>query len=328
MKTSIPHPCPAWAAKLAAAHTNDLSPKERAALEQHLTSCENCRAAQERYAQMDAAIGHLPAPALPELPAKLLTEWQAEDRAGRRSGIARPFRSRGQPILPNEPDAPPRPTGRPPRRPLSLLTAIAAMLLVALVTTALILSRVHLGGPQPATPGPQHTTAPTTVTNQPTATVPAATGTPKPIIVLVYFSRHPESDNDPTLVFPVQRVSPDLGVATFALKQLFLGPTADEQARGYYSEFVGNLGAVNYCADSSNDFVLSLNHRGTTPETGTATVTLCRQVAVPGDLSGFRMTAMITRTLTQFPNITQVVILNSQGDCFNDLKGGNACLQG
>jgi hypothetical protein len=327
MKTSVPHPCPAWAAQLAAAQSNDLSPEERAALEAHLASCETCRAAQERYAEMDAAILRLPAPALPDLPAKLLAQWQAEDRAGRRSGMVRPLRLRGRavpgaaPTLPNGPSA-------PPRRPLSLLTAAAAVLLVALLTTALIASRLHSGGPPTGNPTPQNTTAPTVVTNQPTTTAPTATSTPKSYPVQVFFSRHPESDSDPNAVFAVQRIAPNLGVATFALKQLFLGPTADEQAQGYYSDFVGNLGAVNYCADSSNDFVLSLDHRGTTPETGTATVILCRQVSVPGDLSGFRMQAMITRTLLQFPTNKRVVILNSQGDCFNDLRGDNACLQG
>ncbi len=329
MKTSIPHPCPAWAARLAAAQSNDLSPEECAALEAHVASCEHCRAARERYAEMDAAIGRLPAPALPALPAKLLAEWQAEDRAGRRSGIVRPVRSRGRsrpgtaPTLPNGPSA----TPRPPRRPFSLLTAAAAVLLVALVTTALILSRVHPGVPG-GTPTPQHTTAPTVVTNQPTTTAPTATSTPKSYPVQVYFSKHPNSDTDPTLVFPVQRISPDLGVATFALKQLFLGPTPEEQAQGYYSDLVGNFGPINTCTDTSKDFTLALDHRGTRPETGTATVTLCHELLVPGDLSGARIQAMITTTLKQFPNIKQVVILNYQGNCFNDLKGGNACLNG
>ena len=116
-------------------------------------------------------------------------------------------------------------------------------------------------------------------------------------------------------------------MATFALEQLFLGPTAEEQAQGYYSDFTGNLGSTNYCSDQSKDFTLSLNHRGTQSETGTATVMLCVQVSIPGNLSGPRMTRMITQTFLQFSNIKQVVILHYQGNCFDDLRGGNACLQ-
>ncbi|HEY7124352.1 MAG TPA: zf-HC2 domain-containing protein [Ktedonobacterales bacterium] len=335
MKTSVPHPCPAWAEKLAAVHSNDLSPEERTALEVHVASCEQCRAAQERYAQMDAAILRLPAPVLPELPAKVLAQWAAEDRAARRSGVVRPLRSQEQPLLrdtptlPDGPIAPSRPERRPPRRPFSLLTAIAAVLLVALLTTALIASRLHFGPPSGG-PGPQNTTPPTGITviaTQGTAVIsPSPTPTSHP--VKVYFSHNPESYNDPSFVQAVQRISPDAGVATFALKQLFLGPTADEQAQGYFSEFVGNLGNDNVCSDTSKVFTLSLDHRGTTPETGTATVMLCVSVTIPGDLSGFRMQAMITATLTQFPNTKKVVILNNQGNCFNDLRGGNNCLQG
>ncbi len=333
MKTSVPHPCPAWAEKLAAVHRNDLSSEERAALEAHVATCEQCRAAQQRYAHMDAAILGLPAPVLPALPAKLLAEWQAEDRAAQRSGLVRPFRSRAQtslremPTLPAGPAAPPRPERRAPRRPLSLLTAIAAVLLVALLTTALIASRLHFGQPSGG-PGPKNTTAPTVVTTQPTTTAPTATATQHPIPVKVYFSHNPESYTDPTFVKSVQRISPNSGVATFALKQLFLGPTAAEQAQGYFSEFAGNMSTDNVCSDTSKVFTLSLDHRGTTPQTGTATVMLCVSVMIPGDLSGARMTAMITATLTQFPNIKNVVILNNQGNCFNDLRGGNACLNG
>ncbi len=130
------------------------------------------------------------------------------------------------------------------------------------------------------------------------------------------------------MVMAVQRVSPDLGVATFALKQLFQGPTASEQAQGYYSPFTGTLGATNYCTDQTKDFTLSLDHRGTKAEQGTATVTLCRDVAIPGDMAGYRMSAVITQTLLQFSNMKQVVILNRNGDCFNDLRGGNSCLNG
>jgi hypothetical protein len=35
----------------------------------------------------------------------------------------------------------------------------------------------------------------------------------------------------------------------------------------------------------------------------------------------------VTATLTQFPNVTKVIILNYQGHCFDDLRGDDSCLR-
>lgn len=150
----------------------------------------------------------------------------------------------------------------------------------------------------------------------------AQTGYP----VKVYFSKHPDSDNDPKAVFPVNRTSPTLGVATFALEELLRGPTQAEQNQGYYSPFSGQLALQSYCSGAFRDFDITLDHRGAQVETGTATVKFCRRVDIPGDLAGFRMMATVTATLTQFANIKRVVVLTYRGDCFNDLQGQNACL--
>lgn len=328
MKNAVSQPCNIWATRLAAAHPDDLTPADRAGLAAHLASCPACSAAAARYAQMDARILQSPGPdPLPELPAKLLALWAKEDQAvvSEVSGASSPVLARSS-RSDSAPARPSLPVGLRERKLLtshrwvSMVSAIAAILIVALLTTALIVSRLFSG---PSTGNHQ----PTPATTQPT-TAPAVTSTPGHYMVQVYFARHPESDTDPTAVFPVQRVSPTLGVGTFALTQLFAGPTADEQAQGYYSPFDGALGATNYCSDSSKDFTLLLNQRGSTPEQGTATVTLCRTVSIAGDLDGGRMKAMITSTLLQFPNIQQVVILNHDGQCFDDLRGGNQCLTG
>lgn len=333
MTAPLPQPCQQWRLKLAAAHPDDLESAERAALAAHLATCPSCAAVAAAYARMDAAVQRLPAPApLAGVPPKLLALWADEDRQSQASApIAlaqreRPLRSATREAE-TTPIFPQRPPPRRPRRLVSGLTALAAVLVIVLLTAALLASRLHntsSGGPRP-----QQTTAPTVVTSQPTAPLPTptATNTPQVYPVLVYFSHHPESDSDPTAVIAVHRTSPNLGVATFALEQLFLGPTAAEQEQGYYSDFTGNIGPTNNCSDQSQDFTLSLNHRGTKSEAGTATVRLCRQVSIPGDFSGARMKAMITKTLTQFSNIKQVVILNDQGNCFDDLQGANACLQ-
>lgn len=165
------------------------------------------------------------------------------------------------------------------------------------------------------------------VTPAATATAPAgptATATAAAYPVKVYFSRHPDSDNTPSAVFPVSRVSPTLGVATYAIQQLIAGPSATEHGAGYYTELSAALSGNSNCGGA--DFIITLDHRGPKLETGTATLQFCRTVQLPGDLSGPRITAEISATLKQFPNNKQVVILNSSGNCFDDLRGGNACL--
>ncbi len=168
----------------------------------------------------------------------------------------------------------------------------------------------------------------------PTATAPAATSTPTTsgktptpgaYAVKVYFSKHPDSDNDPTKVFSVQRVSPTLGVATFAIKQLLAGPDPVEKNAGYYTPWEGALTGASNCGGA--DFVITLDHRASTPAPGVATLQFCRTTQIPGELAGARMTATAQNTLLQFSNIQKVVILNVAGDCFDDLSGQNRCLQ-
>jgi hypothetical protein len=155
------------------------------------------------------------------------------------------------------------------------------------------------------------------------------TAAPSGSTVNVFFARHPGTDNNPTAVFSVWRstsAATTLDQATFALEEIFKGPSQAERNQGYYSPFDGALALQSYCSGPFRDFDLTLNRRGTTPEVGTATLQFCRRVDIAGDLDGARMKAMITATLTQFPTIQQVVILNFQGDCFDDLQGQNACL--
>lgn len=156
---------------------------------------------------------------------------------------------------------------------------------------------------------------------------PTATSGVEP--VKVYFARHPETDNLPTAVFAVTRettATTTHGRATMALQEIFKGPSQTERTQGYYSPFDGQLALQSSCPGAFRDFDLTLNVKGSTPEQGTATLQFCRRVDIPGDLDGPRMKAMLTSTLLQFPTITKVVILNTQGSCFDDLQGANACL--
>ena len=165
----------------------------------------------------------------------------------------------------------------------------------------------------------------------PTGASTTPTATPGSANVSVYFTRHPASDSDPTKVFAVTRAMPTtvtttVAKATYALQQLFAGPTQAERSQGYYSPFDGQLALQSVCPGEFRDFDLNLDHRGATAEAGTATLQFCRRVDIPGDLAGPRMAAMVTSTLLQFTTIKKVVILNSVGECFDDLQGANACL--
>ena len=143
--------------------------------------------------------------------------------------------------------------------------------------------------------------------------------------VKVYFSKHPQSDQNATAVFAVRRISPTLGVAAFALGQLVVGPTRTETKAGYYSALAGLLHGPSDCGGPAARIVL--NRTGTTFEPGTATVRFCRRSMSGGIFDDVRVRSEISRTLTQFPSIKRVVILNKFGQCFGDLSGRNTCLR-
>jgi hypothetical protein len=203
-----------------------------------------------------------------------------------------------------------------------------ATLLGALTLAALLVGCASTSGTGATTSG--HSTG-GAATATPTTSAPAATATTSsssgsgPYAVKVYFSRHPDSDNDPNKVFSVMRSSPTLMVATYAIQQLIAGPSASEVSAGYYTELTGSLSGASNCGGA--DFVITLNHRGPTPQTGTATLKFCRTTSLAGDLTGGRISAEISAILTQFPSTQHVVILTAAGSCFDDLRGGNLCLQ-
>lgn len=200
----------------------------------------------------------------------------------------------------------------------------AAVVVVALIAT--VFAQLATRGGQ--TTGPAIHPAPTHAQSQPTAapTSPAPTATATGYPVLIYFSKAPDSYNDFTAVFPVHRTSPTLGVATYAIQQIIAGPTPSEVSAGYFTELSTVLQRTGASSCGGPDFKITLNMRGTTPETGTATLQFCRQTASPGIGADARITAEIEQTLTQFSNITRVVILLQDGHCFGDESGADRCL--
>ena len=170
---------------------------------------------------------------------------------------------------------------------------------------------------------PTATTASSTATTAPTAT--SNSGGTGGQAVVVYFSKHPDSDSNVNAVFAVNRFSPDLGVAKYSLQQLIAGPTAAEAGAGFYTELTASLSGASNCGGA--DFQLYPNHKGTSvAESGTMTIKFCRTIQLAGDLTGSRIAAEINKTMFQFSNIQKVIILTKDGGCFDDFQGANACL--
>lgn len=204
---------------------------------------------------------------------------------------------------------------------MTLRTLMSPRRCATLAVAATLLSLVVLAGCASTATADADATA-TAPSGAPTATASPTTGG---IPVLVYFSKHPESENNFSAVFSVQRTSPDQGVATFAIKQLILGPSPAEQATGLYTELTAALSGTSTCGGA--DFQITLDKKGGTAEPGTATLKFCRPTPTAGIGADARIKAEIDKTLRQFSTIHKTVILTSTGHCFGDESGLDICLK-
>lgn len=179
---------------------------------------------------------------------------------------------------------------------------------------------------------PSATATPSSTVTSAATVAPSPTATPSGYPVLVYFSKSPESDNNLALTFPVKRISPTPHVDVFAIQLLLAGPTPEERAAGYFTELNGVLTGPSTCSASpaptgGPDFTLTLDHKGSTPEIGTATLRFCRDTRSPGEGADARILAQINATLLQFATIKKVAVLTVAGHCFGDLSGLDRCLK-
>ncbi|MBA2394993.1 MAG: GerMN domain-containing protein [Ktedonobacteraceae bacterium] len=149
--------------------------------------------------------------------------------------------------------------------------------------------------------------------------------------IKVFFSKYLDVNTNLNAVAPVDRISPTVGVGTFAIQLLIAGPTTTERAAGYFSElnslFTGSSTCANLYPVGGPDFTLTLNKKGNVTEAGTATLRFCRAISSPGIGADARVTAEINATLKQFSTIKKVVILTVNGSCFGDESGLNLCLR-
>ena len=133
----------------------------------------------------------------------------------------------------------------------------------------------------------------------------------------MYYSKSPESYDDPTKTYPVDRRSPDLGVAKYVIKQLLIGPTVTELGLGYFSD-VKLRSDVSTC--EGEDFTISIDNN-------VATLQFCRTFDAIGTMSDARAQEEINASLLQFDTIKKVIILSKTGDCQFDASGLNLCKQ-
>jgi hypothetical protein len=221
--------------------------------------------------------------------------------------------------------------------PQTLRYTARIMLLLAAALLALSACGTTTGGNGSPTATTTQATATATAqpTTQPTeATTPQATATETSLPgykIKVYFSKFPQSEQDYTAVFPVERISPTIAVATFSIQLLIAGPTLSERSAGYFSELNSILTGPSTCNGAyptgGPDFTITLDKKGTTSEIGTTTLRFCRATQSPGIGTDARVKEEITATLKQFSNIKKVVILTSAGHCFGDQSGADLCLK-
>jgi spore germination protein GerM len=225
-------------------------------------------------------------------------------------------------------------TIKAPGRWQSHLFSAAGALLIA--TLLLMLAACAATSPtgsasNTASSADQAVIVPVTSVNEQYELAPQAgnTSSAKSYLIKVYFSQF--GADDPNAVFAVDRFSPTLAVATFALQSLLAGPTLSERDAGYYTEWNSAFTGPSSCNGSrptgGPDFKLRMNMRGAAPEQGTATVQFCRAYSSPGIGTDARVRAEITATLKQFTNIKKVVILSQGGQCIGDESGQNLCLK-
>lgn len=177
MKLPMSQPCTEWADVLATVSLADLSPAVQEALKAHLVTCPACAAVQADYQRMDARIRALaPARPLDGLPPALLQLWAEENqqhapiRALHSWSTENSMRTSEEKSIAS-PTPNPQPQHRPTRWLVSGVSALAAVVVIAILVTALVVSH----GTKTITPG----SAPNTATNsQGWQTVPHLTNTP------------------------------------------------------------------------------------------------------------------------------------------------------
>ncbi len=192
-------------------------------------------------------------------------------------------------------------------------TIIFIALSIIVIAASGFLGYQYYKNRQPSQAQPTTTQETNQETKQPTE---SSTNTePQKYAVKVYFSKHPDSDDDPSKVFALNRSSTDVKVGTFAITEMIIGPTSAEQSEGYFTTVKIRSGDSN-C--NGQDFTLNI-------ENTVATLKFCRQFDHLGSVADGQAESALKTTLMQFNSVKKVVILNRDNDCEFNLSGMNLC---
>lgn len=133
----------------------------------------------------------------------------------------------------------------------------------------------------------------------------------------VYFQKFPEATDDYSFVDAVFRTTTRADDTIFVLEEFLKGPTVVEQTTGFKGIEPVSLNGSSNC--SGKDFKLDIN--GTT-----ATFQFCKTTSGLNDNTS-QVSVPISENVKFYnPEVEKVIILDKDGNCFNDLSGINACL--
>lgn len=127
----------------------------------------------------------------------------------------------------------------------------------------------------------------------------------------LYFSKAPENINDFGYVESIPIITDRTDVATFLVEELIKGPTDFEKNQGFQPISVGLTGESN-CG--GKDFSLNIEHIY-------AIFRFCKDTTNLNDMRNPDFTVALEKTLTQFDTINSVIILDKNGNCWNDMTG-------
>ena len=126
-----------------------------------------------------------------------------------------------------------------------------------------------------------------------------AVGQQRTMQIRVYFpnTKRDNADCGPP-VYPVRRTIPKTtAVAKAALEQLFAGPTAEEQAKGFYSDF----------SDATKTLLISVNIKNRNAYVNMRDLTGTSSIGnFTTSCGGSNFFGQVERTLKQFPGIRKV----------------------
>jgi spore germination protein GerM len=159
--------------------------------------------------------------------------------------------------------------------------------------------------------------------------VPVTFGQSQPTMtVKLYYPNSKRDSGDCSVkVYPITRTIPkSSAVAKAALEQLFAGPTSEEKAKGYYSDF----------SDATKSFLISVNVKNRVAYVNLRDLTSSSSIGnFTTSCGGSNFFGQVESTLKQFPSIKKVFFAMEGdpslfydwmqiGECPKELKNCNA----